>query len=88
VKEHPLACLCVRCEEKKLIAAANMLCETVQRRLPEGWKITLEMSKDESTLTLSDPDGEEMEFEGGESHYSAISSAIDTANEVLEIEDH
>lgn len=78
--------MCVRCEERRLIDAANLLCETVAKRLRKGWSITLEMNSDEASLSLTDPDGNDVEFSGGECGYSGISAAIDMAKELMEAE--
>ena len=45
----------------RLIEASNWLCEYVQGKLPDGWEITLTMNSHEATLTLTDPDGKEVE---------------------------
>ncbi len=48
-------------KQKRLIEAINWLCEYVQGKLPDGWEISLTMNSVEATLTLTDPDGEEVE---------------------------
>jgi hypothetical protein len=48
-------------KQKRLIEASNWLCEYVQGKLPDGWEISLTMNSVEATLTLTDPDGEEVE---------------------------
>jgi hypothetical protein len=74
---HKPDCVCERCEERRLIDAANLLGETVQKRLFVGWLISLEMCSEESSLTLTDPDGNDVYFEDFGWNYSGISAAID-----------
>ncbi len=58
--------------QKKLIAACNLLCEHVQNKLPDGWTITLTMDSEESSLTLTNPDGDDVE-----SHHDHDVSGVD-----------
>ena len=76
---HGNDCYCTECVEKRLIAATNLLGEVAGSRLPDGWTIELSLGKKESSMTLCDPEGNDVEFSGGEWGYSGLSAAIDTA---------
>ena len=43
--------------------ATNVLCEYVQGHLRDGWEIVLRMSKDECSLVLEDPYGNDIEYD-------------------------
>ncbi len=63
---------------QRLIAAENFLCEYVENRLPPGFDVTLRMTGSECSLTLLDPDSNEIEIVG-ETHLSSIALAIEQA---------
>lgn len=73
-------------EHRALIDALNLLCKYVDENLRPGWEITLTMNSDECYMDLTDPDGEDVEFEGGEMNYSSIVSACDSSKESEERE--
>jgi hypothetical protein len=65
--------------QKRLIDAANLLCDEVRDNLPDGWEISLVMNKDEAYLSLTNPDGDDTDYDGGEHNYSSITAACDQA---------
>lgn len=44
--------------DRELIDAVNLLCDFVSDRLPDGWQLSLVMSRDEAYLELMGPDGD------------------------------
>jgi hypothetical protein len=66
--------------ERDLIEAANLLCEAAQR-LPKGYLITLTADDSESSISLTNEFGDDIEPFDGEWDYSAWSGAIDAAIE-------
>ena len=72
----------IREKERRLIEAVELLCDQVRISLPERWSLCLSMDSTEASLNLTDPDGNDVEFDGGEHNYSAITSACDHAREI------
>lgn len=66
--------------ERKLIDAANLLHEAALR-LPNDYSITLTVYCCESSIEVTDPDGNPVETGDHEYNYSAWSAAIDAAIE-------
>lgn len=67
-------------QQKKLIDACNLICEHIGAHLPDGWQIVLAIDRDEASLSLVDPDGEDVDY-FGDSYNSSIQDAIDHAIE-------
>jgi hypothetical protein len=61
-----------RAKQERLIEASNWLCEYVAGKLPDGWEIVLSMNAVDATLTLIDPDGEEVECASSDQGTSQI----------------
>ena len=67
--------------QEALIRAVNLLGTHVADSLPFGWEIVLSMTKSESTMSLLDPDGEEVEVEHDQG-ISMVDAMIEAAREV------
>lgn len=67
--------------QEALIRAVNLLGAHVADSLPVGWEIVLSMTKSESTMSLIDPDGEEVEVEHDHG-ISMVDAMIEAAREV------
>ena len=66
--------------QKKLIDACNLICEHVSSRLPEYWQVVLTIDKDDASLELLNPDGEDCFVESPGYGISVIDDLCVTAN--------
>ncbi len=64
--------------DEKMTDAVNLLCKTCDRKLPEGYQVSLVMAQEEYSISLESPDGDDIPIEG---YYESnpIDEAIDTA---------
>ncbi len=67
--------------QKKLIAACNLLCEHASEKLPPSWEIRLSLFKDEASMSLIDPSGEEIECDSPDWNIATIDDLCVSANE-------
>jgi hypothetical protein len=62
--------------KRPLVVAVNRLAGYGEK-LPKGWKITLEFWSDEASISLEDPDGNDVDFDYGD---DAFAEAVEMAN--------
>lgn len=66
--------------QEKLIDACNLICRHVSSRLPEYWQVVLTIEKDEASLELLSPDGEDCFVDSVDYGISVIDDLCVTAN--------
>lgn len=71
---------------KELTDALEVLCAEADRRLPPGYELTLTISPGEMSLSVVDPEGEDVDWlggcvGGGSSWGNAIEACIDHARD-------
>ena len=65
--------------QRKLIDASNLICQHIEKKLPEGWQIEFMHSRNESTITLIDPFGTNIECSSADVGISTIDDMCETA---------
>lgn len=63
--------------DEQLRDAINLIAEYATSRLPEDWEITLTLRKDESDLTLFDPEGQMVYVDGENGLRDYVEMAIE-----------
>ena len=64
-------------EQTSLYNAVERIC-ALHAQIPEGYVVTLELRTADVTLSVTDPDGDDVHFDS-EYHESALASAISAA---------
>ncbi len=64
--------------EANLAAGFNALCNKVAGTLPPGWTLAIELERDSGGVTLTNPNGEDVDFP------SNVESTHDEVNDALE----